>query len=187
MSLELSRATVAAAAEPLSRRRWLAAAAASLLSFLEGPPAFAAGGLLSPRMTVHKDRECSCCNGWVAHVRRAGFDVRVVDASSRAALAVLKDELGIPPSLRSCHTAVIAAASRGARSYLLEGHVPAGAIYRLLRERPVVLGLAVPGMPSGPPGMELPGDAPGPATYDVLSFRERDAATLFGRYPIQRG
>ena len=112
----------------------------------------------APRMTVNKDPNCGCCAGWVEHVRTAGFDPMVNEVSD---LAPLKARLSIPPSLASCHTAQV-------DGYVIEGHVPASAIRRLLAERPEARGLAVPGMPVGSPGMEVPGSPE--ETYDVVLF-----------------
>jgi len=112
----------------------------------------------APRMTVNKDPNCGCCSGWVEHVRSAGFDLLVNEVND---LAPLKSRLSIPPSLASCHTAQV-------DGYVIEGHVPASAIRRLLSERPEATGLAVPGMPVGSPGMEVPGSPQ--ETYDVLLF-----------------
>lgn len=112
----------------------------------------------APRMTVNKDPNCGCCSGWVKHVRRAGFDPLVNEVGD---LTPLKSRLSIPPSLASCHTAQV-------DGYVIEGHVPASVIQRLLSERPEAAGLAVPGMPVGSPGMEVPGSPE--ETYDVLLF-----------------
>lgn len=112
----------------------------------------------APVMTVHKDPTCGCCEAWVDHVRAAGYEARVVEV---AAINAVKAKLGVPPGLRSCHTAEI-------DGYVLEGHVPAAAIARLLAERPKVRGLAVPGMPIGSPGMEVEGRDS--ETYDVMAF-----------------
>jgi hypothetical protein len=106
--------------------------------------------------TVHKNPWCGCCLAWVAHLERHGFAVTVVDVED---LAPLKQKLGVPVHLASCHTAEI-------DGYTIEGHVPAEAIHRLLDERPAVAGLAVPGMPAGSPGME----SDMPEAYDVIAF-----------------
>lgn len=95
-------------------------------------------------ITVHKDPNCGCCSGWVAHLRDAGFAVRVDEASD---LELVRSRLGVPTDLVACHTAEV-------DGYLIEGHVPAPALRRLLSERPAAKGLAVPGMPAGSPGME---------------------------------
>ncbi|MEH2506708.1 hypothetical protein V1290_005519 [Bradyrhizobium sp. AZCC 1578] len=110
----------------------------------------------TPRILVHKDPNCTCCAGWVRHLEGAGF---VVTAVETADLQPVKARLGVPADLAACHTAE-------ADGYVLEGHVPAVAVRRLLKKRPTATGLAVPGMPVGSPGME--GGAPKP--YDVVLF-----------------
>jgi hypothetical protein len=109
-------------------------------------------------MVVTRDPSCGCCSGWVEHVRSAGFRVEVIDSHD---LAPLKARLGIPARLASCHTAEIG-------GYVLEGHVPAPAIERILTERPQATGLAVPGMPVGSPGMEVVGSPD--ERYEVILF-----------------
>lgn len=111
-----------------------------------------------PRMTVTKDPSCGCCGAWVEHVRKAGFPVEVVESPE---VNRLKVRLGVPQDLASCHTAEIG-------GYVIEGHVPADAIKRLLTEKPQAKGLAVPGMPVGSPGMEVEGVEDD--TYDVVLF-----------------
>lgn len=111
-----------------------------------------------PGMTVTRDPNCGCCGGWVAHVKTAGFAVEVVEAAD---VAPLKTRLGVPEALHSCHTAQVA-------GYVVEGHVPADAIKRLLAERPQATGLAVAGMPVGSPGMEVAGTEPD--RYEVILF-----------------
>lgn len=118
--------------------------------------AFAAATL--PKVVVHKDPNCGCCGAWVEHLRQAGFTVDVVETS---AINRVKARLGVPNDLASCHTAEI-------DGYIVEGHVPAASIKRLLDERPAAKGLAVPGMPIGSPGMEVP-DTP-PDEYTVMLF-----------------
>jgi hypothetical protein len=107
---------------------------------------------------VTKDPNCGCCDGWADHLRKEEFSVNVVEDTK---LNQLKARLGIPSDLRSCHTAEV-------DGYIIEGHVPAKAIRRLLAERPQLRGLAVPVMPVGSPGMEVEGQ---PAdTYSVIAF-----------------
>ncbi len=113
-------------------------------------------------VTVYKNPSCVCCTKWVEHLRANGFDVRAVDASD---LAQIKGRYGVPSELATCHTAIV-------DGYVVGGHVPADVIQRLLKERPTVAGIAVPGMPVGSPGME----GPYPAPYTVLTF-DRDGAT----------
>ena len=108
---------------------------------------------------VYKTPTCGCCAAWVTHLREAGFAVAVVDTAD---LAPLKAQFGVPSGLGSCHTARVG-------GYTVEGHVPAADVARLLRERPAdVAGIAVPGMPLGSPGMEVPGQPAQP--YDVVAF-----------------
>lgn len=120
-----------------------------------GISALAAG---LPRARVHLDPLCGCCGAWVEHLVAAGFPVDVIETSE---LNRVRARLGVPGHLASCHTAEI-------DGYLVEGHVPADAIKRLLTERPEAGGLSVPGMPIGSPGMEVPGMADD--TYDVVLF-----------------
>ena len=119
---------------------------------------------------VYKSPTCGCCADWVDHLREAGFRVEVSD---REDVTRAKVELGVPPSLGSCHTAVV-------DGYVVEGHVPAEDIRRLLAERPDVVGLAVPGMPAGSPGMELPGGRTDP--YDVVAFDPAGATSVFSSH-----
>ncbi len=112
----------------------------------------------APNMTVYHDPNCGCCGGWVAHMRKAGFQVQVIDTDD---LAAIKIRFRVPTDLASCHTAEIG-------GYVIEGHIPAPAIQRLLAEKPAAAGLAVPGMPTGSPGMEAPGAVS--ETYDVMLF-----------------
>jgi hypothetical protein len=109
-------------------------------------------------MVVTKDPSCGCCRAWAEHVRAAGFPVEIVESAS---VARLKARLGVPQDLAGCHTAEVG-------GYVVEGHVPAAAIRRLLEERPAATGLAVPGMPVGSPGMEVEGSPP--ETYEVMLF-----------------
>jgi len=105
---------------------------------------------------VHKDPNCGCCAGWVQHLKDAGFTVTVQET---AQLPAVRKRLGVPGDLAACHTAEIA-------GYVIEGHVPALAVRQLLEKRPAAVGLAVPGMPAGSPGME----GGTPRKYDVVLF-----------------
>jgi len=116
-----------------------------------------------PVMKVWKSPTCGCCSKWVEHVRQAGFEVQVEDVQD---IAAVKGEHGVAAPLQSCHTALV-------DGYVVEGHVPAEDIVRLLEERPEVAGLAAPGMPMGSPGMEM-GDHKD--AYDVLAF-DREGKT----------
>jgi hypothetical protein len=134
-------------------RRQAAVALATTVAF-----ARAARAESLPRMVVTKDPSCGCCAGWTEHVRAAGFPVEVVETES---LNRVKRRLGVPQDLAGCHTAEVG-------GYVVEGHVPATAIRRLLDEKPAAIGLAVPGMPVGSPGMEVEGSPP--ETYEVVLF-----------------
>ncbi|PZW39454.1 hypothetical protein C8P66_12833 [Humitalea rosea] len=124
-----------------------------------------------PRLQVWRDESCGCCAGWVDHMRAAGFPIE--DNVVRS-LAAARRMLGTPSDLLSCHAGLIG-------GYALEGHVPAAAVTRLLSERPAgIRGLAVPGMPVGSPGMDVPGLAPD--SYDVLAFDARGGRTAFMRF-----
>ena len=125
----------------------------------------------APTIRVFKDPNCMCCSAWVEHLRANGLTVTVADASN---MREVKARAGVPQALSSCHTGEIS-------GYVIEGHVPAHAIRRLLVEKPVAIGLAVPGMPIGSPGME--GGAP--VVYDVVLFA-RDRQEVFGRYKADR-
>ncbi|MBL8550956.1 MAG: DUF411 domain-containing protein [Hyphomonadaceae bacterium] len=123
-------------------------------------------------LVVHRDPGCGCCHAWVAHMQQsARFEASVRD---EADMPALKRRLGVPPDLFSCHTAEIA-------GFVIEGHVPAADVQRLLRERPQgVVGLATPGMPLGSPGMEQAGG--GSEAFDVIAFRADGSRELFAHH-----
>ena len=125
----------------LDRRQFIASAAVT--AALASP--FAALAKTRPTARVYRSPGCSCCLGWARHLIRAGFAVTVESAED---IVAHKKRGGVPEALYSCHTAFVA-------GYVIEGHVPAREIRRLLREKPVAKGLAVPGMPVGSPGMEM--------------------------------
>ncbi len=133
---------------------------------LVSPPRLAAEEL--PAMTVWKSPWCGCCGAWVDHMRAAGFPVQVREVEE---LDGIKRMAGIPAPLQSCHTAQVG-------GYVIEGHVPAADINRLLAERPAGRGLAVPGMPSGSPGMENGAYDP----YDVLLLRRDGRTEVFSSH-----
>ncbi len=140
-------------------------AGAALAPALAAVPAFAAG----PRVSVFRDPSCGCCTQWIEHLRASGFDVGVTDVADTS---VPRKLAGIPEALGSCHTARVA-------GYALEGHVPAADVWRLLKERPDAIGLAVPGMPVGSPGMEVPGGHKEP--YDVLLVDRQGRTRVWSR------
>lgn len=144
----------------MSRRRLLAASVAMLLA----RPALAGRDLIE----VYKSQTCGCCKKWIEHLRASGFDVKAHDVDD---IAMSRAKLGVPQALGSCHTGSVG-------GYLIEGHVPARDIQRLLRERPMAVGLAVPGMPRGSPGMEAGTRDP----YEVLLFQPDGRYSVYQRY-----
>jgi hypothetical protein len=125
-------------------------------------------------MTVWKTSGCGCCLGWIDHIKQAGFAVeaRNIDAGS---LMKMKLNAGLRAELASCHTAMLG-------RYVIEGHVPAREVGRLLSEQPDAIGLAVPGMPVGSPGME---DGTARDAYDVLLIKKDGSTEVYASYPAQ--
>lgn len=124
--------------------------------------------VLAEEITVYKSPTCGCCKKWVSHLEANGFTVKAEDVRN---VEPLKNQLGLAPNQRSCHTALVG-------GYLVEGHVPASDIRRLLKEKPQAKGLAVPGMPIGSPGMEQ-GSRKDP--YNVLLIRKDGGTRIFSR------
>lgn len=120
-----------------------------------------------PTILVYKTEGCGCCNGWVEHLQAAGFEV---DARNVRDLMSVKLDAGVPVDLSSCHTALV-------DGYVVEGHVPADVVKRMLAERPEAAGIAVPGMPVGSPGME----GPNPRPYDVEAFDREGGRSVYAR------
>ena len=117
-------------------------------------------------IVVYKTPSCGCCVKWIEHLRDNGFDVRAVDVPSTAPI---HDKFGVPRRLGSCHTAVIG-------DYWVEGHVPADLVRRLVDEKPDdIVGISVPGMPMGSPGME----GPNPVEYQVVAYGKDGSFTLY--------
>ena len=148
----------------LSRRRLLAGA---LLLPLVG--ARAAVG--RPVVEVWKDPSCGCCKDWIAHMEQTGFVLRVHDSGNTAARA----RFGMPVKFGSCHTARIG-------GYTIEGHVPAREIQRLLQEKPQAVGLAVPGMVVGSPGMDGPAYGQRKDPYDVILVKADGSSIVYQSY-----
>jgi hypothetical protein len=120
-----------------------------------------------PTVLVYKTPTCGCCNGWVEHLREAGFEVEARDVRD---LMSVKMDAGIPADLSSCHTALV-------DGYVVEGHVPAEVVRKLVAERPQVAGISVPGMPIGSPGME----GPNPEPYTVEAFTADGSRSAYAR------
>ncbi|TXH86676.1 DUF411 domain-containing protein [Thauera aminoaromatica] len=149
----------------MSRRHALSALVSMLVWTA---PAFAAAPM--PQVDVFKSPYCGCCGAWVEHMKAAGFVVKVTEVTDTTAT---RKRLGLSDAYGSCHTATVG-------GYVLEGHVPAAEVKRLLAGRPAALGLAVPGMPPSAPGMEVPGrkDA-----YEVLLIDKQGKSSAFANYP----
>jgi hypothetical protein len=120
----------------------------------------------APSVMVYKTATCGCCSKWVEHMRSQGFEVKTEDVDN---ISRVKATHGVPSEVGSCHTSLVG-------GYVIEGHVPADAVHRLLREKPKVTGIAVAGMPAGSPGMEVPGrkDA-----YNIVTFDKSGPTGVF--------
>lgn len=120
---------------------------------------------------MYKSPTCGCCGKWADHLRQSGFEVI---EHKRDDMTAVKAQYGVPNKLSSCHTALI-------DGYIIEGHVPAADVERLLKERPNIAGLTAPGMPMKSPGMQAVGQKP--EGYDVLAFTHDGTTTVFHHYP----
>lgn len=123
-------------------------------------------------MQVWKDPNCGCCNDWVAQLKKAGVTVHVFDQGN----AEVRARLGMSQQFGSCHTGLL-------QEYVIEGHVPVADILRLLKQKPKALGLAVPGMPVGSPGMDGAAYGGRRDPYKVLLIQKDGAAQVFNTYP----
>ncbi len=121
-----------------------------------------------PTVKVYKSPTCGCCKKWISHLESNGFKVEATNLNN---LTPIKDKLGIEPRIRSCHTAKIG-------GYVVEGHVPASDIKRMLKDKPEIVGLAVPGMPMGSPGME----GPRKDNYSVIAIGKSGELALYNRH-----
>jgi hypothetical protein len=155
----------------LTRRGLIQAMAAAAVASVASHNVMAQVTTGKPKIEVWKDPNCGCCGDWVVHLENNGFEVKVNDIGNAAA----RSRLGVQVKYGSCHTALVG-------GYAIEGHVPAADILRLLKERPLAVGLAVPGMPVGSPGMdgEVYGNRRDP--YDVLLLAKNGEARVFNSY-----
>lgn len=153
----------------------------SIVAFLALPLLFASIGACAqespppapqplPAVVVYKSPACGCCLAWADHMQRSGFPVEIHDVQD---LSPIKAEAGVPAGMGSCHTALVG-------GYFLEGHVPADDVKRLLAEKPDALGLVVPGMPLGSPGME---QGERRHSYEVLLVGQGGLISVFARHP----
>lgn len=123
----------------------------------------------APNVKVYKSPTCGCCGEWVKHMRANGFPVTVNDVAD---VDAFRAKAGVPEALAACHTALV-------DGYVVEGHVPAADVRRLLAERPKVLGIVVPGMPASAPGMDSPRASP----YQVLLLQADGVTRVYRTYP----
>lgn len=150
----------------ISRRDWLGLALATIA--LARPGELLAGMTTSkPVMRVRKNPGCGCCDQWVEHLEKLGFEITVTEDPK---LHEYKQSLGVPREVVSCHTGVV-------DGYVVEGHVPGDLVQRMLREKPQIIGIGVGGMPMGSPGMEGPRKDP----YDVIAFTKDGTMMVYAR------
>jgi hypothetical protein len=117
---------------------------------------------------VYKTPTCGCCKAWVEHLEQNGFKVEVMDMPD---LSSVKAKYGVKPEMQACHTAIV-------DNYVVEGHVPADVILKMINDKPAIAGIAVPGMPMGSPGMEAGGAK---ESYTVLSFDSTGKSSVYAR------
>jgi len=120
-------------------------------------------------MVVYRSPSCSCCKKWVDHVKQNNFNIQDIVTDD---VQAIKNKYGVPAEMASCHTAIV-------DGYVVEGHVPAGDIVTLLKTKPKVIGLSVPGMPKGTPGMEMGGTKD---PYEVISFDRDKRFAVFSKH-----
>lgn len=137
----------------------------ALVAAAAGAPLLAA----DDEVVMYKDPNCGCCGKWADHMRSHGFKVREIATQE---MGKVKREAGLPAELGSCHTAKVG-------GYIVEGHVPAADVRRMLDERPKVAGISAPGMPLGSPGMEGPYEA---ERYEVVSFDRQGKVEIYARH-----
>ena len=150
---------------PPDRRHFLQAVPVALAGLVFGRAALAQ---TKEAITVYKDPSCTCCHKWVEHMQANGFVATVTDGN----MSPVKARFKIPPALESCHTTIV-------RGFIIEGHVPAADVKRLLKEKPKgIVGLTIPGMPASAPGMDLKPFKP----YEVLSFDSTGKTTVYAKH-----
>ena len=142
----------------------------AILLMCFGSPAAAIASTAGEEVVVFRSAYCECCEAWESHIAEAGFVVQDHVADD---MDGIKEAMGVPADSASCHTARVS-------GYVVEGHVPAASIQRMLKERPEIKGLAAPGMPMGSPGMEVEGMAADP--FSIYSIQENGAMIEFDFY-----
>lgn len=152
----------------MNRRGFLQFLSGAGVAAVAAPRALRAAAVPPVPMTVYKSPTCGCCHSWIQHVEKNGFKVKVVDMDD---LTPIKRTAGVPEKLESCHTALVG-------SYVVEGHVPADLIHKMLKEKPTIVGLAVAGMVVGSPGMEQGATK---LPYDVTAFTRDGKTSVYAR------
>ncbi len=158
----------------MQKRSFLNAALALMGTSALNTP-LAAWATAKPQIEVWKTASCGCCHDWITHMETNGFELKVHDVTD-AAKNTLRAQLGLAEKYGSCHTALI-------NGYVVEGHVPARDLLRLLKERPKALGLTVPGMTVGSPGMDGPEYKGRKDPYAVLLVQRDGSSTFYHAYP----
>jgi hypothetical protein len=149
----------------MQRRQFVKVALSAGVAVVTAPSLLSAGGA-PVKLTVYKSPSCGCCKAWVSYMEGRGFSASVVDMDD---LSAIKRSSGIPAKLESCHTALVGA-------YVIEGHVPADLVKKILAEKPAIVGLSVPGMPADAPGMGT-----GKTPYDVISWDKAGKTNVFAK------
>ena len=153
--------------QPVTRRKLVGDLALGAFA-LTGVARWAHAAVQGEALVVYKDPNCECCAKWVQHMKANGFKPSVTET---AQVDAIKKRYHVGDELRSCHTSVVG-------GYVIEGHVPAADVKRLLREKPKVVGLTIPGMPASAPGMDITPPQP----YQVLAFDEKGKTTVYARH-----
>ena len=159
----------------LESRRQILRGISALAATLSLAPAVSLAQMSKPMVEVWKSPTCGCCKDWIKHLEANGFQVKAYDKGNIA----MRRELGMPEKFGSCHTAKV-------NGYVIEGHVPAKEIHRLIKEKPKALGLSVPEMPIGTPGMDGPEYGGQVDPYEVLLVQRNGTATVYQAYTTQR-
>ncbi len=156
-------------------RRSLLLGLSAVVAALSIAPVATLAQMSKPMVEVWKSPTCGCCKDWIKHLEANGFQVKAYDKGNTA----MRRELGMPEKFGSCHTAKV-------NGYVIEGHVPAKEIHRLLKEKPRALGLSVPEMPIGTPGMDGPEYGGQVDPYEVLLVQRNGTSTVYQAYTLQR-
>jgi hypothetical protein len=151
----------------INGRRTLLTLALAIGCAWAGSVWMAAQSAAKPQMIVYKSATCGCCSKWVEHMQANGFAVKAVDVDD---IDKVKRDNGVPQSAASCHTGIV-------NGYVVEGHVPADAVLKMLKDKPAISGIAVPGMPMGAPGMEVPGGQK--EAFDIVSFDKSGKTAVY--------